>query len=237
MLSVCFRLGVNHVTIFAFSIENFNRSQEEVDTLFQLLRDKLELLSLDSNSFAISNKIKIKIIGNKALIPNDILQDLEKVEGKTRNSTSLRVLNICFPYTSRDDIVHSIKQVATKVQLGEISNAKSEINLKVLHDLMYMGEEAPPLDLLIRTSGHTRLSDFMLWQCNENCTIEFVRTLWPDFKFLGITSLLLKWMYYKTLQLEDEEKSKANDVETKAIKNIYKGLPPPPQIVSVTERS
>lgn len=199
------------------------------------MRDKLELLSLESNSFAQLNKIKIKIIGDKGLIPEDILKDLEEVEERTKNSTSLRVLNVCFPYTSRDEITHSIREIAAKAQAGEVQNIKTDIDLKLLHDSLYMGEEAPPLDLLIRTSGHTRLSDFMLWQCNENCTIEFVKTLWPDFKFLGITTLLLKWMYYKTLQLDDEENNQGN-LERKIVKNILQDLPPPPNIVSVTER-
>lgn len=200
---------MKHVTIYAFSIDNFNRSEAEVNTLFEILREKLLALSTHEGSYARINKIRVRIIGKKSLIPEDILRDLENIEKNTRNNISDRVLNVCFPYTSREEITHAMQEVAEKVCNKEITNVKGEdspITIKLLHDQMYMsGETTPPLDLLIRTSGHTRLSDFMLWQCNSNCTIEFVNTLWPDFKFLGISSLLLKWMYYKTLQLEEKQ--------------------------------
>ncbi|KAL7664060.1 Alkyl transferase [[Candida] zeylanoides] len=179
VLDVCFRLGVEHVTVYAFSIENFNRSKEEVDTLFELLRDKLDGISRNEDSYTLQNKVRVKIIGNKTLIPLDILKDLETIEARTSTSESKRALNVCFPYTSRDEITHAIRQIAQRTVNGGID--PKDIGVKDLHDALYSGPDTPPLDLLIRTSGHTRLSDFMLWQCNSNCTIEFVNTLWPDF--------------------------------------------------------
>lgn len=109
------------------------------------------------------------------MIPQDILVDLESVEVKTRDISSNRILNVCFPYTSRDDITQAIKAIAIKVENKE--EQVENVSLETLNDNMYFGPESYPLDILIRTSGYTRLSDFMLWQCSYNCTIEFVDTL------------------------------------------------------------
>ncbi|CAH6719445.1 dehydrodolichyl diphosphate synthase complex subunit Rer2p [[Candida] jaroonii] len=233
VLDTCFRLGVKVVTIYAFSIENFNRSKEEIDTLFGLLRDRLKLLAENENSYSRVNMIKIRIIGNKSMIPEDILQDLEKIEDKTNLETSEKILNVCFPYTSRDDIVHSIKQTSHQRMNGLIN--KDSITLDYVTDNMYFGPDSLPLDIMIRTSGQTRLSDFMLWQCNYNCTIEFVDTLWPDFKFLSLIMILMKWGYYKTLEMESEM-NKLNEKDEKEFVDILKELPPHPPHKSVTDR-
>lgn len=235
-MNTSYKLGIQHVTIYAFSIENFNRSKEEVDTLFALLRDRLRLITENEDSYARLNKIRVRIIGNKAMIPPDILKDLEVIEANTANIISAKVLNVCFPYTSRDDIVHSIKSIAEKVNTGEIQS-KDDITLKTLTNNMYMGPGVPPLDILIRTSGHTRLSDFMLWQCNYNCTIEFVDTLWPEFKSWDVMSILMKWSYYRTLQLEQEAIIGIKDGDDQTvITDVFRDLPPPPPFASVTQR-
>lgn len=233
VLDTCFRLGVKVVTIYAFSIENFNRSKEEIDTLFGLLRDRLKLLADNENSYSKVNKIKIRIIGNKTMIPEDILQDLEKIEDKTNLETNEKILNVCFPYTSRDDIVHAIKQASHQRTNGVVE--KDNITLDYITDNMYFGPDSPPLDIMIRTSGQNRLSDFMLWQCNYNCTIEFVDTLWPDFKFLSLIMILMKWGYYKTLEMESQMK-KLNEKDEKEFIDILKELPPHPPHKSVTDR-
>lgn len=233
---MCFKIEVQVVTIYAFSIENFNRSQDEVDTLFALLRDKLKLLSQNEFSYTSVNKVRVKIIGNRSLIPKDILDDLVEIEESTNTPIAIKTLNVCFPYTSRDDIVHSMKSIASQYKSNEIHNVK-HINQNILEGNMYMGPDSPPLDLLIRTSGHTRLSDFMLWQCNANCEVQFVNTLWPDFKFLSIVSILLKWSYYRTLELEQQSiVGKQNDLKTSETVNILKSLPPPPPFASVNQR-
>lgn len=204
--------------------------------MFALLRDKLKFISEKEESYARFNKIRIRIIGNKTMIPSDILEDLEAIEERTKNLASAKVLNVCFPYTSRDDIVHSIQNIAQKVESREI-DSKENITLQTLTNNMYMGSITPPLDILIRTSGHTRLSDFMLWQCNYNCTIEFVDTLWPDFKSWDIMVIIMKWSYYRTLQLEKQRMMsiKSSD-DRKGMTDILKDLPPHPPFASITQR-
>lgn len=234
MLNVSFHVGIEQVTIYAFSIENFNRPQEEVNTLFSLLRDKLKILVDNDESYANLHKIKIRIIGNRSLIPNDILVDLEAIEAKSNQVPTTKVLNVCFPYTSRDDITQAIKGIASTVQNHELEAEK--ISLKILTDNMYFGPDSYPLDILIRTSGYTRLSDFMLWQCGYNCTIEFVNTLWPDFKSLSMVSILLKWSYYRTIQLQEQEIMGVKNEKRPKNRTQYllNDLPPAPPKVSVT---
>lgn len=234
-MDICFRLGVQHVTVYAFSIENFNRSQEEIDTLFGLLRDRLKHISEYDNSYARYNKIRVRIVGNRSYIPEDILRDLELIEKRTDVENLYRTLNVCFPYTSRDEITIAIKKIALEV--AESADPK-EITAQTIESNMYLSSNyTAPLDLLIRTSGHKRLSDFMLWQCNSNCTIEFVSTLWPDFGFWSITRILIKWSYFRTMQIMDEQNLKVKVVSTKANRtSILKSLPPAPPLASVSNR-
>ncbi|KAI5954692.1 SRT1 [Candida jiufengensis] len=229
------KVGIEQVTIYAFSLENFNRTKEEVDTLFGLLRDKLKMISEYEDSYARYNKVKIKIVGNRSYIPQDILKDLEYIEEITMAKSSKKILNVCFPYTARDEITHAIKSIAEKRVNKEIKS-KDEITTKLIESNFYFGDEVPPLDILVRTSGHTRLSDFLLWQCNTDCTIEFPDTLWPDFGFISIMSILIKWSYYKTLQLEEELlRGKEPQVQDANVPVLLNELPQPPPVATVAD--
>lgn len=227
-METCYSLEVSEVTVYAFSIENFNRPKEEVDTLLGLLRDKIKNLQSSKDSYVHKYKIRVKIIGNKSLIPTDILADLNEVEQTTNIPDYDRTLNICFPYTSRDDITHAIKLVSKQIECHSIS--REEVTEKTLADNMYMGVHSLPLDLLIRTSGHTRLSDFMLWQCTTNCKVEFVDKLWPDFRFLSLFAILLQWSFQKKTQEIVRRKAK-HPVEVVHVD--LRALPKPPPFACV----
>lgn len=211
------------VTVYAFSIENFNRPKKEVDTLIGLLRDKIQRMQSYDNSYVRRYNVRVKIIGNKSLIPADILADLEDVEARTNTPDSKRTLNICFPYTSRDDMTHAIKMVSNEIQCHSIS--KDEVCEKSLSDNMYFGANTLPLDLLIRTSGHNRLSDFMLWQCTTNCKVVFIEELWPDFRFLSLYAILLQWSFQKHTE-ENEKRKKVLPEEI--VRVDLNALPKPP---------
>lgn len=191
ILTSLYQLNISHVTVYAFSIENFNRPKQEVDTLFELLRTSLAKLAENEESFAQVNHVKIKVVGNRLLIPEDILPKLEEIERKTNKPESIKTLNVCFPYTSRDDIAAAMKKVVMRILDGEID--KLEANIQDIESAMYMDPDSPPLDILVRTSGHRRLSDFMTWQCTSNCSIKFVDVLWPNFRFISLFRILLEW--------------------------------------------
>lgn len=236
-METAYKLGIQCVTIYAFSIENFNRSPEEVDTLFGLLRDRLQYLSEHDDSYTRTNNVRVHIIGNKSLLPPDIRRDLDMVETKTNTPVANKMLFVCIPYTSRDEMARAMREVANKRMVGTVAS-KNDITLQMLEDNMYFGPGVPPLDLLIRTSGHTRISDFMLWQCNYQCTVEFVDTLWPEFRFIGLMMVILKWSYYRTLQLENQLVVGAKDAEDmqRELVDILRELPPPPPFASVSKR-
>ncbi|ODV93400.1 hypothetical protein PACTADRAFT_51995 [Pachysolen tannophilus NRRL Y-2460] len=233
VLDFSYRLGIKAVTIYAFSIENFNRPKAEVDTLFELLKSKLVYIS-QSGEYADKHGIKIKIIGNKSMIPEEILKDLNKVEEKTaKNKTFL--LNVCFPYTSRDDITNCIIKIVKKVK-EEKTISIDEIDEDLLNEHMYFGNEYPNVDVLVRTSGHTRLSDFMLWQTNKDSVITFDNSLWPEFGFINYMNIILKYSYYKNLQLQQikfKPKKSKNDTQI-ANNNIEELINNHPPYASVT---
>lgn len=233
MLDASFAVGVENVTIYAFSIENFSRPKEEVDCLFNLLKDRLEALSGSRERFVKKRRIRIRIIGNRSLIPENILPDIESIEESTNFPDATQVLNVCFPYTSRDEMAHSIRCIAEQRATNSIS--RDEITEQLVNDNLYFGKNGVPLDLLIRTSGHQRLSDFMLWQCNNRCQMWFADVLWPDFGFFELLKALMSYAY----DVKVREIRESLEAEEKPLrrKNIALGsLPRPPAIVEVGKR-
>lgn len=221
VLDCCFRLGVQNITTYAFSIENFSRKPEEIETIFSLLKYKLALIS-NENQFCDMHNVRVKIIGNKSYLPQDILQDIEQVEERTKHHTK-HVLFIAFPYTSRDDIWYATDRIISKVNDGEITI--DEINEDLFQNNFYYDEDATNVDILVRTSGHTRLSDYMLWQCHQDSVIEYPNTLWPDYRFFSAWWTIFKWSYYKTLMIQDAEQMQLKKVSKSDVDKRYKQVP------------
>ncbi|KAL4762976.1 undecaprenyl diphosphate synthase family protein [Aspergillus foveolatus] len=299
ILEVCYRSGVQVVTIYAFSIENFKRSKFEVDALMEMARVKLSQMA-QHGEILDRYGAKVRILGRLDLLRPDVLAAVNRAVDMTKNNGD-RVLNICFPYTSRDEITGAIREtvaeyskpirtthssstiprtpfsedhitqnirsqtlngklenlsnesdsVSESSTLGEDDAQKSNDQNKVyqsesalssaatllLPDQLTKGRttnssdsespvfkspetitrqtladhmltrDNPPLDLLIRTSGVERLSDFMLWQCHENTEIAFLDILWPEFDLWQFLPVLLRWqrMVSKARQNPDAE--------------------------------
>ncbi|OBA19100.1 Di-trans-poly-cis-decaprenylcistransferase, partial [Metschnikowia bicuspidata var. bicuspidata NRRL YB-4993] len=190
-LESCYEIGIKEISIYAFSIENFKRPKSEIDDILSLLRKFLE--SVYKTATVSEHNIQVRIIGNRSLIEPSLLEDLEKLESETKTSKVSAYLNVCFAYTSRDEITHSVREVVGKHQSKDIT--KNEICERLLTENLYTRDPSQPLDILLRTSGHTRLSDFLLWQCTSNCSIVFLDTLWPDFSYWELYLILLKWSF------------------------------------------
>ena len=165
------KIGIKHLTVYAFSTENWKRSQEEVGAIMKLLKFYL----LDFFNWSDEN-IKINVLGRIAELPNDLKDQIHKIEEKTKNNTGL-VLNICFNYGGRDEIVNATKNIAQKVLDGELKI--EDINEKLFSEYLYTANQPDP-DLLIRTSGEERISNFLPWQISYS---EFVFTdkFWPEY--------------------------------------------------------
>ncbi|XP_054251145.1 dehydrodolichyl diphosphate synthase complex subunit DHDDS isoform X3 [Indicator indicator] len=152
----CLNLGIREVTVYAFSIENFKRSQEEVNGLMDLARQKFSRL-LEEQCF----------------------------------------LNVCFAYTSRHEISNAVREMAWGVEQGLLE--PSDVSEALLDQCLYTSNSPDP-DLLIRTSGEVRLSDFLLWQTSHSCLV-FQSVLWPEYSFWNLCEAILRFqMNYSALQ-------------------------------------
>ncbi|KAK5053152.1 hypothetical protein LTR84_002126 [Exophiala bonariae] len=286
ILEVCYKAGVTHVTIYAFSIENFKRSKYEVDALMEMAKIKLKQL-VQHGDLLDRYGARIRILGQRELIKPDVLEAVDRAVNMTSNNgDGSCVLNICFPYTSREEITSAVRDTvkeysqplsekerrspfkeeriantirsqhlsefptssptylqpsASQLQspsssttsLSSLSQGQSEhdassvststtlhhddssppsglsakgdsskpqypspelISPQTLTSHMYTSTD-PPIDLLIRTSGVSRLSDFMLWQCHETTQIVFLDVLWPDFDLWSFLPVLWEWQW------------------------------------------
>lgn len=141
--------------------------------------------------------VQIRVLGNRSYLPEDIVQQIVELEEKTKSNNRI-ILNICFPYTARDDITHVIQELCGSAASKALK--VEEITEDMFQQQLYTAG-SPPLDILVRSGNVTRLSDFMVWECNSNCNIECVRPLWPDFSVWDTYRIVLKWSYWKTKEL------------------------------------
>ena len=165
------KIGIKYLTVYAFSTENWKRSEEEVGAIMKLL--KFYILdffkSYDEN-------IKVNVIGRIGDLPKDLQKEIRSVEEKTKNNTGL-VLNIAFNYGGRDEIVTAVKAITQKVLDGKLKI--DDITENEISNSLYTAGQPDP-DLLIRTSGEERISNFLPWQISYS---EFVFTdkYWPEY--------------------------------------------------------
>ena len=167
-------LGVGHLTVYAFSTENWKRSVEEVNGIFRLIVTYVdrELRELHEN------QVRVQILGDYAKLPGDAVERLEKSLAVTANNKGMQ-FNIALNYGGRHEILQAVKKIATAVADGEIK--PGDISEEMISDRLSTGIAGiPDPDVLIRTSGETRISNFLLWQIAYS---EFVCSpvLWPDF--------------------------------------------------------
>jgi ditrans,polycis-polyprenyl diphosphate synthase len=285
ILEVCYKSGVKYVTIYAFSIENFKRSRYEVDGLMDMAKTKLVQMSQHGELFE-RYGAAVRVLGDRSLVRDDVLEQVDRAVDLTRHNTNA-VLNVCFPYTGREEITHSIREtvreystppvderprekrpfsethiqrnIRSRQQLATLTEEDSEqtsesaredavvasdaestsISEQDLDSSSYLPApsshtshspsptlnpttpiskskgsnlpdpetitaqtltkntyiDAPPPELLIRTSGVNRLSDFMLWQCHESTEVRFLDCLWPEFDLWHFLPVLVEWQW------------------------------------------
>lgn len=205
ILEICYECGVKSCTVFAFSIENFKRNKFEVDWLMELAKLRFTQI-VQQGELCEKFGIKIVVLGDKNLLPTDVLKILNQAEDITKNN-SRAILNVCFPYTSRHEITNSIQKIIKH------KTPSDEINEQLIEENLYTSGQ-PKVDLLIRTSGVNRLSDFLLWQvCSPGVEFELIDTLWPDLSVWDIVWILIKFSFKKTYQ-------KKNNYEEEEVKKL-----------------
>tara|TARA_R100001369_G_scaffold954_1_gene3003 strand:- start:25180 stop:25950 length:771 start_codon:yes stop_codon:yes gene_type:complete len=166
-------LGVKNLTLYAFSTENWNRPKLEVDTLMRLLVSSLkkEIKTL------LKNNIKLNAIGNLKSLPKKAQKELNEVIEKTK-ANSRMTLTLALSYGSREELIHVVKEISLKVKNEELST--EAIDESIINQHLYT-QNLPDVDLLIRTSGEQRISNFLLWQI-AYAELYFSNILWPDFR-------------------------------------------------------
>ncbi len=171
-VEACAELGVENLTLYAFSTENWNRPKLEVDTLMKLLVSSLkkEIKTLQDNN------VSLRAIGNLTSLPEKAQRELEEVIEKTKNNDRCK-LTLALSYGSREEIVKTVIEISHKVKNNLIS--PHLITEAVINEHLYTND-LPDVDLLIRTSGEQRISNFLLWQI-AYAELYFTPVLWPDF--------------------------------------------------------
>ncbi|KAF9594661.1 hypothetical protein IFM89_034344 [Coptis chinensis] len=219
MLKYCYELGVKYVTVYAFSIDNFRRTPQEVESVMDLMQDKIEDL-LKEESIVKSFGIRVHFVGNLQLLRESVRLAAKKAMAATANNDKC-VLFVCIAYSSTDEIVHAVQETYNE-RRSEIQELKSKevnkdasrairqmidnecpIKLSDIEKHFYMAM-APDPDILVRTSGEARLSNFLLWQ-TTCCYLYSPSALWPE---ISLRHLVWGILSYQRVQPYLEKKKK-----------------------------
>lgn len=180
----CNKIGISYLTVYAFSTENWKRSKEEVDALMELLTEYLK----NAEELIGGENARIRVIGDTSALSPTLQELIAKVENDNKDHTGMTV-NIALNYGGREEIVSAAKQFAADVQKG-IKNP-ADLTPQEFGSYLYTADSPDP-DLIIRTSGEMRLSNFLLWQ-SAYSEFWFTKTLWPDFGKKEILAAILNY--------------------------------------------
>ena len=178
------KIGLEYITVYAFSTENWKRAEEEVKTLMMLLQSYLD----DYSKRADSENIKVKILGDITALSQGMQKSIINCMERTKNNTGV-TFNIALNYGGRDELIKAIKQISAKVKNQEIDI--EEISEKLVSDNLYTKGQPDP-DLLIRTSGELRLSNFLPWQLVYSEFL-FLDKNWPDFEEEDLDKAIIEY--------------------------------------------
>lgn len=172
-VSACGNAGVRYLTLFGFSTENWRRPAEEIEALFELLR---RFVDADLEKLH-KEGVRVRILGSREGLSPDLIAIIERAEARTRENSAF-FLNVAFNYGGRDELVRAAKAMAKAVQSGDLD--PDQINEE--HFLEFLDTaDLPDPDILLRTSGEYRISNFLLWQCAYSEFIFLDNVMWPEF--------------------------------------------------------
>jgi len=173
VVEVSREIGIGHLTLYAFSAENWKRPRQEVSGLMNILKSYLvsELGRLEKN------KIRLSCIGDISQLPDSVRKTLEDTISRTAGNDKM-VLNLALSYGARDEICMAVRDIAEAFRQGDF--LPEQIDQQLISEHLYTAGQPDP-DLLIRTGGEQRLSNFLLWQASY-AEIYFTETMWPDFR-------------------------------------------------------
>lgn len=224
-VSVGLELGIKEITTYAFSIENFKRPKSELDGLWGLMEEKLQEMINEMDKFYEKNA-RIMIVGNYSLLPKK-LQKLcfEVMENMSKIPNPILTCYFAIAYTSRDEMTTSMKEILSDVKSGilEVSDIDDQLVQKCFYTCKY------PIDMVVRTSGETRLSDFLLWQSSD-ALLYFTSVLWPEFDHWEMLKSVMYYQFYHVKKgievpppkIVDEEEKIKDDERRRRIEGFVK---------------
>ncbi|MBN2096962.1 MAG: isoprenyl transferase [Candidatus Omnitrophica bacterium] len=180
----CLELGVKVLSLYTFSTENWQRPKKEVMTLMKLLKQYLKSRLKDLNK----NKIRLVVSGERAKLPQALIQQIDKTTKATEKNSRM-ILNLALNYGGREEIVNAARAIAQDLNKGRLQI--NQIDQEIFSSYLYT-RDLPDPDLLIRTSGEYRISNFFLWQISYS-EFYFTDKLWPDFKKEDLLAAVLDY--------------------------------------------
>lgn len=182
MLDWAHELGIRHITLYTFSTENFSRNPEEVRHLFDLFREKLNLVVQDER--VKKYRIRIQMVGDRSLLPDDLREAVDAAEALTRDHDGFW-LNIALAYGGRNEIVLAAKEILHEVATGDLS--PDAISVQTVEQHLHGGKGIPPVDLIIRTGNDCRTSNFLPWLASgHESAVCFCAPYWPMFRKIDL---------------------------------------------------
>jgi tritrans,polycis-undecaprenyl-diphosphate synthase [geranylgeranyl-diphosphate specific] len=171
-------LGISHMTLYSFSTENFNRDPEEIESLFSLFKEKFSAILRDDR--VTRNRIRVRMVGDRSLLPPDLLSIIETAEEATRHHDGF-FLNVAVAYGGRNEILHAARRILDKVGSGDCR--PEDITSSMVEEHLHDSTNFPPVDLIIRTGGEYRTSNFLPWLANgHESAVYFSAPYWPQFR-------------------------------------------------------
>jgi len=182
MLDWAHDLGIRFVTIYSFSTENFRRTDDEIRELFMLFKEKF--ISTVSDERVRKYRIRVQMVGDRSLLPEDLRTAIEAAEEATKNYDGF-TLSVALAYGGRNEIVLAAREIVSAVRKGKV--APGAIDRKMVESHLHEGKEIPPVDLIIRTGNEYRTSNFLPWLANgHESAVYFCAPYWPLFRKIDL---------------------------------------------------
>lgn len=193
VLEWCWELGVKMVTLYAFSTENFKRDETEKRNIFRLMEREFKRLLNDRRTY--ERELRVKVVGRRHLLPKYLIKTIERVEEATKNHKK-HFLNVAIAYGGIQEITDAIRKILKNVKEGLIS--PKDINESLIERYLYNDKEYVKVDLVIRTGGEQRLSNFLPWQSADSLAY-FCDVYWPEFRKIDLLRAIRAWQFRRCL--------------------------------------
>ncbi|MFZ3168072.1 MAG: polyprenyl diphosphate synthase [Candidatus Methanoperedens sp.] len=227
VLDWSFDLGIKQLTVYAFSTENFERDEVEKNKLFELIGIKFDKICTDQRTH--KRRMRVRVLGNIDLLPPALKSSAKHAEEITRNYNGV-YLNVALAYGGRQELVDAAQKMAWKIKNGELSI--KDINEETISNNLYPSSGSVPyVDLIIRTGGDERISNFLPWQANGNeCAAYFCAPFWPEFRRIDLLRAI------RTFQTREHERQKNTIMRVVKLLSYY-GMVEVEDVIRISRRS